>query len=556
MTLSVRVKVDAEVVYETWALNEATVEKASRERMLEVVIEVDGRPLSTFGCDGVVMSTPPGRPPTRSPPADPWSGRASTRCCSCRCARTRCSPGRSSSARSRRSPSRCSTARRAAACSGATGAAPSSCRAARASSCGARRCRCASRASTRGPFTDRLVNKFCLPVTGWRGPVAEEKTAPVIEEISIRDLGVIGEARLPLGPGFTALTGETGAGKTMVVTALGLLLGERADAGGDPRRAARRPSSKGAGEVDDPGRRRSRARRRRRARCGRRRRGSSSSAARSRPRAAAAPSSAAARPRSACSTRSAEQLVVVHGQSDQMRLRSATAQREALDRFAGAELGALLGDYQDAFRRWQADAGRARRARRRARPPRPRGRGPARSRSTRSRRSRPQRGEDVELAERAERLSNLEDLRIAAAEAHEAISSELDDDDGRDAVGLVDAARRAARTRRRPRRGPRADRRGARRGILHPLRPRGAARQLPRQRWTPTAAANSRPCRSAAPSSPRSPASTADARRRDRPARHRQRPAARARQRRRPDRRAHAPRSRPTARRSTSSPRG
>ncbi len=60
MTLSVRVKVDAEVIYETWALNEATVEKASRERMLEVVIEVDGRPLSSFGCDGVVMSTPTG----------------------------------------------------------------------------------------------------------------------------------------------------------------------------------------------------------------------------------------------------------------------------------------------------------------------------------------------------------------------------------------------------------------------------------------------------------------------------------------------------------------
>ncbi|MET0886488.1 MAG: NAD kinase [Mycetocola sp.] len=60
MTLSVRVKRGADVVYETWALNEATVEKASRERMLEVVIEVDGRPLSTFGCDGVVVSTPTG----------------------------------------------------------------------------------------------------------------------------------------------------------------------------------------------------------------------------------------------------------------------------------------------------------------------------------------------------------------------------------------------------------------------------------------------------------------------------------------------------------------
>ena len=60
MTLSARVKVAGEVIYETWALNEATVEKASRERMLEVAIEVDGRPLSTFGCDGVVMSTPTG----------------------------------------------------------------------------------------------------------------------------------------------------------------------------------------------------------------------------------------------------------------------------------------------------------------------------------------------------------------------------------------------------------------------------------------------------------------------------------------------------------------
>ena len=61
LALDVRVKnVDGEVVYATWALNEATVEKASRERMLEVVIEIDQRPLSTFGCDGVVVSTPTG----------------------------------------------------------------------------------------------------------------------------------------------------------------------------------------------------------------------------------------------------------------------------------------------------------------------------------------------------------------------------------------------------------------------------------------------------------------------------------------------------------------
>ncbi len=61
MALSVRVKnTVGDVTFETWALNEATVEKASRERMLEVVMEVDGRPLSSFGCDGVVISTPTG----------------------------------------------------------------------------------------------------------------------------------------------------------------------------------------------------------------------------------------------------------------------------------------------------------------------------------------------------------------------------------------------------------------------------------------------------------------------------------------------------------------
>jgi NAD+ kinase len=61
LALAVRVTDAADdAIYETWALNEATVEKASRERMLEVVIEIDGRPLSSFGADGVVVSTPTG----------------------------------------------------------------------------------------------------------------------------------------------------------------------------------------------------------------------------------------------------------------------------------------------------------------------------------------------------------------------------------------------------------------------------------------------------------------------------------------------------------------
>ncbi len=60
MTLEVRAFRDGEIVMETFALNEASVEKAARERMLEVVVEIDGRPLSRWGCDGVVCATPTG----------------------------------------------------------------------------------------------------------------------------------------------------------------------------------------------------------------------------------------------------------------------------------------------------------------------------------------------------------------------------------------------------------------------------------------------------------------------------------------------------------------
>jgi NAD+ kinase len=60
MTVEVAVRVNGEQVAATWALNEASVEKAARERMLELVIEVDGRPLSRWGCDGVVFATPTG----------------------------------------------------------------------------------------------------------------------------------------------------------------------------------------------------------------------------------------------------------------------------------------------------------------------------------------------------------------------------------------------------------------------------------------------------------------------------------------------------------------
>lgn len=60
MTLDAVARSNGDVLARTWALNEATVEKSIRERILEVVLEVDGRPVSAFGCDGVLCATPTG----------------------------------------------------------------------------------------------------------------------------------------------------------------------------------------------------------------------------------------------------------------------------------------------------------------------------------------------------------------------------------------------------------------------------------------------------------------------------------------------------------------
>ena len=262
----------------------------------------------------------------------------------------------------------------------------------------------------------------------------------MIEELSIRDLGVIGEARLPLGPGFTALTGETGAGKTMIVTALGLLLGERADsqvlrkgsaaavveghwiidADGS---VAERVADAG-GELDPAGTGRAALLL------------SRSVSAEGRSRAVVGGRTTPV----GVLTEVGRELVVVHGQADQVRLRSATAQRAALDRFAGAELAGVLEEYQEIYRRWQSGQGeldvlvaeRDRRAREAE---------DLRLAIEEIETVGPRRGEDVELAERAERLGNLEELRVAAAGAHEAISAQLTDD-GSDVLGLLDSAKR------------------------------------------------------------------------------------------------------------------
>lgn len=257
----------------------------------------------------------------------------------------------------------------------------------------------------------------------------------MIEEISIRNLGVIEEARLPLGPGFTAITGETGAGKTMVVSALGLLLGSRADSA-VIRAGSDQAVVEGRWLIDASGPIAERVRD-----AGGELDGSELILGRS-----VAPEG---RSRATVGGRSApvgvldeigQQLVVVHGQSDQIRLRSATAQREALDRFAGAELSPVLEEYQSVYRRWQANQGeldvlvaeqdrRAREA------------DELRIAMAEIEASAPRRGEDEELAERADRLTNLEDLRGAASQAHDILSSEQLDD-GQDVLALLSAARR------------------------------------------------------------------------------------------------------------------
>ncbi|RQP11197.1 MAG: DNA repair protein RecN [Microbacteriaceae bacterium] len=263
----------------------------------------------------------------------------------------------------------------------------------------------------------------------------------MIEELSISGLGVIGEARLPLGPGFTAVTGETGAGKTMVVTALALLLGDRADAG-TVRAGSAQASVEGRWIVPEDGPVAERVRE-----AG----GDLDPVGDGRAELILARTvSAEGRSRGVVGGRSTpvgvlaelgERLVVVHGQSDQLRLRSATAQRDALDASAGPEHLARLAEFAGAYDRWRALTAelelltterddRAREAQQ------------LREDLAEFEALAPQPGEEDDLAARAERLGNLEELRLAAVLAQEAVSSQSGDDHP-DAVSLVEEARRA-----------------------------------------------------------------------------------------------------------------
>lgn len=173
LTLDVEVLVEEQVVYRTWALNEATVEKSSRERMLEVVIEVDRRPLSSFGCDGVVMSTPTGSTAYAFSAGGPvvWPNVEALMMVPLSAHALFARP----LVVNPDSLLAVEVLQRSAGhgvlwCDGrrSTELAPGSRVEVKQSKQSVKFARL-----TAGPFTDRLVRKFSLPVDGWRGPVSQ-----------------------------------------------------------------------------------------------------------------------------------------------------------------------------------------------------------------------------------------------------------------------------------------------------------------------------------------------------------------------------------------------
>jgi len=257
----------------------------------------------------------------------------------------------------------------------------------------------------------------------------------VIEDIRITDLGVISEAELTFDKGLTVLTGETGAGKTMVLTALGLLLGDRSDSGAI-RSGAVQSTVEGRWRLDTNNPTLTKA--------------EDAGALISDGELLLARSvSSDGRSRAVIGGRSVpvgllseigEELVVVHGQADQIRLKSPAAQKIALDKFAGAKHIELLGEYGNYFGAWkQAQAtlediqtnllARAKQV----------------EELTQSLEeldklaAKP--NEDVELAELAKKLTHSADLRAAVGLAHDALLN--DNFDAIDATSLIGKARKA-----------------------------------------------------------------------------------------------------------------
>ncbi|PFG42924.1 DNA replication and repair protein RecN [Isoptericola jiangsuensis] len=258
----------------------------------------------------------------------------------------------------------------------------------------------------------------------------------MLEEIAIEDLGVIRAARVPLSAGLTVITGETGAGKTMVLTGLGLLMGGKADPA-TVRPGAERAVVEGridlsrhpvvAGRVDEAG-----------------------GAVDDDGTVVVVRTVAAGRSRAHLGGRGvpqgvlaeiADEIVTVHGQADQLRLRTPGKQREALDRFAGNEHAATLEKYRAA---WTERTGLQQeiddltaRAAERAREAELLRLGLAEIE-----RVDPQPGEDAELTALVARLGNAESLRQGAQEAHDAVAGDDVETEG-SAVHAVERARRA-----------------------------------------------------------------------------------------------------------------
>lgn len=259
----------------------------------------------------------------------------------------------------------------------------------------------------------------------------------MFSEIRIRGLGVIDDAQLDLAGGLTVLTGETGAGKTMVLTGLGLLMGGRADPGAvrsgheralvegrvrivDGGEVAGRVADAG-GELDDGDLLLSRS------------------------------VSAEGRSRAHVGGRSvpvgvlgelAQHLVAVHGQSDQQRLLRGIQQRAALDRFAGDAVARPLGAYTeryDRLRRVENDLAEVTmRSRERAQEADLLRLGLAEIEQVG-----PQPGEDASVAAEEARLAHADGLRTAAETAHSCLTAEETVSGGVDALGLLATARQA-----------------------------------------------------------------------------------------------------------------
>ena len=265
----------------------------------------------------------------------------------------------------------------------------------------------------------------------------------MLEEIRITGLGVIEDATLELVDGFTVVTGETGAGKTMVVAGLGLLFGGRADAG-RVRRGTGRALVEGRLRFapDDPAQKLILDR------------VAEAGAAPDEDGTLLLARSVAAEGRSRAHVGGrtvpvgllgelAEQMLAVHGQSDQLRLLSAGEQRSALDRYAGEEVAQLRAACQDRYAAWRSVtaelADRVTRARERGQEADALRFGLAEIEAVA-----PQPGEDEALRAESKRLEHAEELRIAAFTAHQALAGDPTmDAESADVSALLGVVRRA-----------------------------------------------------------------------------------------------------------------